>query len=369
MKRAEDVCGVPRRLHRALRQAGGLTQHPVGPEPRGRAQGVPRRTSPRRARGAGRDQPLQDRIGLRRGGRDRDDAPSARNAARGDELGHGAVATAFQEVAVPPLRRSYEQESWRRAETAGSRERRRSDCSTRALQKMNSPEHQFAGPLLHDRIIGAMELCCRRGEMLLIQNRRVNWETCQIGIPGATAKDRENRRVPFNPEGRLAAVLKRRSALGPDAFVFGAASGAYQPNIQTAWETLKLLAYGYEPKTGSRRRGMEPRAAPADRSPLARPATRGRMPAARRRRRYPHHPADARPREHSADAAVSERDRRGTQKRTGGELEQQRPTASTRIGRLKCSTATRKPSRPARLSPICHPRAWRRSKFGCGGGI
>jgi len=38
-----------------------------------------------------------------------------------------------------------------------------------ALQKMNTPEHQFVG-LLHDRIIGALELCCRRGEMLLIQN-------------------------------------------------------------------------------------------------------------------------------------------------------------------------------------------------------
>ena len=49
------------------------------------------------------------------------------------------------------------------------------------------------------RIIGALELCCRRGEMLLIQNKRVNWETHQIGIPGATAKDKENRRIPFNP--------------------------------------------------------------------------------------------------------------------------------------------------------------------------
>ena len=70
-----------------------------------------------------------------------------------------------------------------------------------ALQKMNVAEHQFVGPLLHDRIIGALELCCRRGEMLLIQNKRVNWESCQIGIPGATAKDKENRRIPFNPEG------------------------------------------------------------------------------------------------------------------------------------------------------------------------
>jgi hypothetical protein len=73
----------------------------------------------------------------------------------------------------------------------------------------------------HDRIIGALELCCRRGEMLLIQNRRINWDTCQIGIPGATAKDKENRRIPFNPNGRLAAILERRAALGPNAYVFG----------------------------------------------------------------------------------------------------------------------------------------------------
>ena len=78
----------------------------------------------------------------------------------------------------------------------------------------------------------------------------MNWETCQIGIPGATAKDKENRRIPFNPKGRIAAILERRAVLGPDAFVFGSASGAHQPNIQTAWETLRLLANGVEPKPG-----------------------------------------------------------------------------------------------------------------------
>ena len=70
-----------------------------------------------------------------------------------------------------------------------------------ALHKMNNAVHMFVGELLHDRIIGALELCCRRGEMLLIQNKRVNWDTHQIGIPGATAKDKENRRIPFNPNG------------------------------------------------------------------------------------------------------------------------------------------------------------------------
>ena len=86
-----------------------------------------------------------------------------------------------------------------------------------ALQQMNTATHKYVGELLHNRIIGALELCCRRGEMLLIQNKRVNWDSCQIGIPGATAKDKENRRIPFNPKGRLAAILGRRDALGPDA--------------------------------------------------------------------------------------------------------------------------------------------------------
>jgi integrase len=107
------------------------------------------------------------------------------------------------------------------------------------------------GPLLHDRIIGALELCCRRGETLMIQNRRVDWDTCQIGIPGATAKDKKNRRIPFDEDERLAKILERREALGPSAFVFGSATGQYQPNIQTAWETLKLLANGYQPRKGA----------------------------------------------------------------------------------------------------------------------
>ena len=119
-----------------------------------------------------------------------------------------------------------------------------------ALGVMNTAPHQYVGEMLHDRIIGALELCCRRGEMLLIQNKRINWDTCQIGIPGATAKDKENRRIPFNPKGRLAAILKRRSTLGPDAFVFGSTNGEHQPTIQTAWDTLKLLANGIAPKIG-----------------------------------------------------------------------------------------------------------------------
>jgi hypothetical protein len=63
---------------------------------------------------------------------------------------------------------------------------------------------------------------------------------------GAHAKDSENRRVPFDPQGRLAPVLKRRGKLGPSAFVFGGPEGEYQDSFKTASESLLLRANGYD---------------------------------------------------------------------------------------------------------------------------
>jgi len=115
---------------------------------------------------------------------------------------------------------------------------------------MHCWQHRWVGALMHDRIIGALELLCRRVEMLRIQNRCVDWDSHQIAIPGHTTKDKENRRIPFDPEGRLAAVLARRAALEPTAFVFGSEAGEDQAAIQSAWDTLRLIAYGFEPKPG-----------------------------------------------------------------------------------------------------------------------
>ena len=117
-----------------------------------------------------------------------------------------------------------------------------------ACTTMNSAEHKFAGPAMHDRIIGALETCCRQGEMLRIQNRDVDWTQHQVVIRGVNAKDGENRRIPFDPRGRLAPILKRRASLGPYAFVFGSAEGEFQDSFKTAWESLLLVAYGHETK-------------------------------------------------------------------------------------------------------------------------
>jgi integrase len=113
---------------------------------------------------------------------------------------------------------------------------------------MNTWEHRWVGPLMHDRIVGALELCCRLGEMLLIQNKRVDWDTHTIGIPGHTTKDSENRRIPFDPEGRLAAVLRRRGKLAPNASVFGTENGECLGSFKTAWESLLLIANGHDTK-------------------------------------------------------------------------------------------------------------------------
>src|SRR5207237_9494405 len=39
-----------------------------------------------------------------------------------------------------------------------------------AALAMSCAEHKYVGSAMHDRIVGALETCCRQGEMLRIQN-------------------------------------------------------------------------------------------------------------------------------------------------------------------------------------------------------
>src|SRR5215471_13432047 len=117
-----------------------------------------------------------------------------------------------------------------------------------ACQTMNTAEHKWMGPAMHDRIIGAIETCCRQGEMLRIKNKDVDWAQHQVVIRGANAKDAENRRIPFDQHGRLAPVLKRRKSLGPQVYVFGSDDGEFVASFKTAWESLLLKANGHDTK-------------------------------------------------------------------------------------------------------------------------
>jgi integrase len=101
------------------------------------------------------------------------------------------------------------------------------------------------GDEMRDRIIGALDTGCRRGEMLKIQNKQVDWRHRWIRILKEHSKTEVARVIPFEACSRLEKLLRRRAFLGPDAYVFGeATTGAYVAGLKSAWRTVLLLANG-----------------------------------------------------------------------------------------------------------------------------
>jgi integrase len=107
-----------------------------------------------------------------------------------------------------------------------------------------------AGPRLQNLIIGAIETCARRGELLSLVWRDVNLERGELTIRGEKAKDGDTRVLPIST--RLAAVLKMAKTdpageeYKPHHFVFGDV-GHQIDNVKRSWETCVLKAHGYEP--------------------------------------------------------------------------------------------------------------------------
>jgi len=65
-----------------------------------------------------------------------------------------------------------------------------------AAERMNTPEHVFSGAAMQDRFVCAIDTACRRGEILRVQNRHVDWETCRIAIPAENAKSGKAKTYP-----------------------------------------------------------------------------------------------------------------------------------------------------------------------------
>lgn len=65
----------------------------------------------------------------------------------------------------------------------------------------------------------------RRGEMLALRNRDVDWHKHRVVLRGGTTKSAILRAIPFDPTGRVATFLETRRFLKADGYVFGAASG------------------------------------------------------------------------------------------------------------------------------------------------
>jgi len=102
---------------------------------------------------------------------------------------------------------------------------------------------------MKDRIIGALETGCRHGEMQKIQNSDIDWRSHEIKIAKAHTKASVARRIPFDPNGRLAEILGRRRFVGgPRGFVFGDAAGALVGDFNRLWREAKLVANGVQPE-------------------------------------------------------------------------------------------------------------------------
>jgi integrase len=170
----------------------------------------------------------------------------------------------FQSLAKWATKKGYLARSWftvdsdvRRGDERGNRRDRRlaPDVfheTTGALVAAGEERRLLAvaGPRLQRLILGALETCCRCGELLQLQWRDVGEDWIQIRA--AHAKDGEPREIPIST--RLRAVLDMARVdpagrpLGPDAYVFGNALGEYEPFPRKAWDTAVLRAHGHTPR-------------------------------------------------------------------------------------------------------------------------
>ena len=122
-------------------------------------------------------------------------------------------------------------------------------CSEIVSWQIWDPDAKLTtGDEMRDRIIGALDTGCRRGEMTKIQNKQVDWQQRWIRILKENSKTEVARVIPFERGSRLEEVLRRRAFLGADAFVFGhSKTGECVGSFRSAWETLLLLSHGIEP--------------------------------------------------------------------------------------------------------------------------
>ncbi len=101
------------------------------------------------------------------------------------------------------------------------------------------------------RIVAALDTGMRKGEMLRVQLKRVNFKHGYIELPRRVlikdvyrqnTKNDKTRRIPITP--RLMKLLKKRRFIGAEGYVFGDATGALVEDIKKPWNTVNLIAHG-----------------------------------------------------------------------------------------------------------------------------
>jgi integrase len=91
------------------------------------------------------------------------------------------------------------------------------------------------------RIIAAMDLGLRAGEMLQVQVKHVDYDNWRLNLPAAITKAKKDQQLPVESE-RLKEVLNERRTVGSEGFVFGKEDGSYVGSFDKTWHRLFKLA-------------------------------------------------------------------------------------------------------------------------------
>lgn len=100
-----------------------------------------------------------------------------------------------------------------------------------------SIRRRTASQEMRRRLIAALDLGLRAGEMLAVQVKHVDFDAWEIQLPAAITKAKRDQVVHVGT-GRLRDVLNQRRVLGPNAYVFGRENGGYVADFDRAWNTL-----------------------------------------------------------------------------------------------------------------------------------
>ena len=139
----------------------------------------------------------------------------------------------------------------------GKRRRRLYEQEEKALlhacDLMNNGAHDYVGVVMKGRLYAAVDLGLRRGEMLKVTNRDINWKEKPdpiLTIQWGNAKSRKERQIPLTSMRVVRFLKSRRVVGGADGHPFGRVSGEQVANFRKAWETLLKLAGITDPDEG-----------------------------------------------------------------------------------------------------------------------
>jgi hypothetical protein len=97
---------------------------------------------------------------------------------------------------------------------------------------LNTEEREYAGGILADFLKLGIDTGGRH-EYFLLQNKHVDWQAHKLAL--LQTKNGEPRFVPFNPKGRVAALLQRRRFAGPEAYVLARPDGSPVVKVWKTW--------------------------------------------------------------------------------------------------------------------------------------